>query len=90
MNIPNANTGQELIAYVFGALLSNALKYTDAGGMVTVSASAGNDLLSVPVVDIGRGIPARLLNISWSNFFSVPGQITEKGRRSCGGYNGID
>jgi len=90
MNIPNANTGQELIAHLVGPPLSNALKYTDTGEMVTVSASAGNDLLSVPVVDIGRGDPGKAFKFILEQFFSVPGQITEKGRRSCGGYNGID
>jgi CheY-like chemotaxis protein len=52
------------LAQVFSNLLSNAARYTDARGRITLSAERQGDSLQVRVRDNGRGIePALLLRI---------------------------
>lgn len=56
-------------------LLSNAFKYTPAGGMITLSASLervnGQIFLNVSVEDSGRGIPKHLLDRIFENYYQV-------------------
>jgi heavy metal sensor kinase len=55
-------------------LLSNALKFTPAGGEVRVSTSAADDGAELRVEDTGRGIsPEHLPNI-FDRFYRVPGE----------------
>jgi signal transduction histidine kinase len=52
------------IAQVLASLLSNAARFTEPGGDITVSAERGADQVSVSVSDTGRGIePERLPGI---------------------------
>lgn len=46
---------------VFGNLLNNAAKYTDEGGVLTISAAAEKEHVVVRVEDNGIGIPAELM-----------------------------
>jgi two-component system CheB/CheR fusion protein len=41
---------------VFANLLTNAAKYTDPGGRITVSMNNGHELVTISVADTGRGI----------------------------------
>ncbi|HEX7539597.1 MAG TPA: ATP-binding protein [Syntrophales bacterium] len=67
------------IGHVFANLLSNALRYTDSGGAVTVSAKTEEEQVQFSVSDTGRGIPERYLPRIFDRFFRVPGQETESG-----------
>jgi NtrC-family two-component system sensor histidine kinase KinB len=67
------------IYYVFGNLLSNALKYTSAGGTVTVSARTENNGVRFSITDTGRGIPDQYLPRIFEQFFRVPDQEKESG-----------
>jgi signal transduction histidine kinase len=60
-NLADASLDPDRIVQVLGNLVSNALRYTPAGGVITLSAdmSGGNLLLSVR--DTGMGIPAEVL-----------------------------
>lgn len=58
-------------------LLSNALKFTDHGG-VTVRAFASETTLSLSVVDTGLGIPADKLDIIFESFRQVDAGTTRK------------
>ncbi len=51
----------EKLSWAFNNLLSNALKYTDAGDTITVSARQTKDNIEVKVSDTGTGIPAEYL-----------------------------
>ena len=67
------------VGHVFTNLLTNAMKFTDAGGRVTVSAVAEGDRVRFAVVDTGVGIPAEHLPRVFERFFRVPGQPASTG-----------
>jgi signal transduction histidine kinase len=56
---------------IFGNLVSNALKYTPAGGQVRVAAQAAADSWSVIVSDSGPGIPTEALDRVFEPFFRL-------------------
>jgi PAS domain S-box-containing protein len=61
---PEVSIDAERILQVLANLLNNALKFTDSGGSVTVTAVAQADRLTVTVSDTGAGIaPADLPNV---------------------------
>jgi signal transduction histidine kinase len=57
---------------VFGNLVSNAVKYTPAGGTVRVSAQTEGDSWSLTVVDDGPGVPAESRERIFEPFFRLP------------------
>lgn len=81
------------IVHVFNNLLSNALKYTPAGGQVRVTAEFGDTDRETPpagglddrgivrftVQDTGSGIPREHLDRVFDRFFRVPGQSAAGG-----------
>jgi two-component system, NtrC family, sensor histidine kinase KinB len=67
------------IGHVFANLLSNALRYTDSGGTVTVSAKTEEEQVQFSVSDTGKGIPEHYIPRIFDRFFRVPGQQTESG-----------
>jgi two-component system, NtrC family, sensor histidine kinase KinB len=77
--LPDVLADTTRIGHVFGNLLSNALKYTDPGGQVTVSAAVEEGSVLFRVSDTGRGIPADLQPRIFEQFFRVPGQSGETG-----------
>ncbi len=78
-DLPPVQADRLLINQVFGNLLSNALKYTEPGGRVTVSAQADEELVSFSVTDTGKGIPPQYLQRILEQFFRVPGQESGTG-----------
>lgn len=62
------------IEHVFSNLISNALKYTPAGGSVSVRAAAEEEFVRVDVVDTGQGIPYEYQDQIFNQFFRVPNQ----------------
>lgn len=67
------------IGHAFANLLFNALKYTDSGGTVTLSAQTDGDQVRFSVSDTGKGIPDQYLPKVFDRFFRVPGQEAESG-----------
>jgi len=64
---------------VLGNLLSNAFKFTPAGGRITVRARADGDWLLVEVEDTGPGIPAEQLPHIFDKFYQVGEQARSQG-----------
>ena len=69
--IPRLVADQEQLASVVTNLVSNALKHTDAGGMVTVRARCEGQNLRVEVQDTGQGIPREHLHDIFDKFVQV-------------------
>lgn len=75
--LPQAMLDPERVTQVLTNLISNALKFTPAGGSVTVTAAlAGNGAgkaLRVVVADTGPGVPPEALGRLFGKFYQVPG-----------------
>ena len=64
-------TDATLCQQIFGNLVSNAVKYTSAGGRVRVTGKGDADSWSVIVADSGPGIPAEALDRVFEPFFRL-------------------
>ena len=71
---PRVNADESRMLHVFGNLLGNALKYTPAGGTVTVSLSNDEHEARFSVADNGPGIAPEFLPRIFEKFFRAPGQ----------------
>jgi two-component system, NtrC family, sensor histidine kinase KinB len=67
------------IGHVLGNLLSNSLRYTQAGGHVILAARPQGEWVEFSVSDDGIGIPRQFLHRVFEKFFRVPGQIGGSG-----------
>jgi PAS domain S-box-containing protein len=61
------------LSQVIGNLLTNAAKYTDAGGHITLTGRMVDSGLSLSIKDDGIGIPAESLKGIFAMFFQVEG-----------------
>jgi two-component system phosphate regulon sensor histidine kinase PhoR len=68
----------------FGNLISNAIRYTPAGGSITVSWELEKDLLCFCVRDTGIGIPAEHIPRLTERFYRV-----DRGRSTATGGTGL-
>ena len=78
-DLPEVMADAARIVHVFDNLLSNALKYTSAGGSVTMSARADEEKVIFSVSDTGTGIPREYLDTIFDQFFRVPDQQARAG-----------
>ncbi|MCX5801747.1 MAG: ATP-binding protein [Candidatus Eisenbacteria bacterium] len=78
-DLPDVWVDTTRIGHVFGNLVSNALKFTPAGGRVSVSATAEEKTVRFSISDTGKGIPSKYLPRVFEQFFRVPDQGTETG-----------
>ena len=70
--LPSVLADRAQIERVVSNLLSNALRHTDAGGEVRVSAVRRDLRVAVSVTDTGRGIPPEYLPRIFEKFVRVP------------------
>jgi two-component system, OmpR family, sensor histidine kinase TctE len=66
------NADPSLLDDLLSNLLDNALKYTPAGGRVTVSVAAPNHKAIVAVEDSGPGIPEKERQLVRQRFYRLP------------------
>jgi two-component system, NtrC family, sensor histidine kinase KinB len=66
---PGVSADPSRISLVFSNLLSNALKFSHSGDVVTLSAEADGDAITFSVADHGPGIPADQLPHVFDRFF---------------------
>lgn len=83
-DLPMVRVDPERMAQVLGNLISNALRYTPAGGRVTLAGAgaAGGVLLSV--ADSGPGIPAAELERIFDRFYRADKARTQNGESGLG------
>jgi heavy metal sensor kinase len=67
------------LAQAIANLLDNAVKYTPAGGTVTLTADAEGDSVSIVVADTGIGIPAEDLPRIWERLYRGDRSRSERG-----------
>lgn len=74
------HTDRNMLDIVVLNLLSNALKYSDQGDIVSIGISTAEKELIISVKDTGIGIPKEKLKILFTNsFYSTSGTRNEKG-----------
>lgn len=72
-NLPLVPADEEKIKQVITNLVSNAYKFTPAGGTITLEAKDGPDAITVSVADTGIGIPSDHVGQLFERFKQVPG-----------------
>lgn len=78
-DLPEVMADAARIHHVFANLLSNALRFTSAGGAVTVQAQRESAFVRFSVRDTGKGIAAEHLGHVFEPFYRVPGQDEKTG-----------
>lgn len=73
-DVPGVWADPDRIGHALGNLISNALKYTSPGGIITISAQEEGEAVRFLVSDTGAGIPEEYLDRVFDQFFRVPGQ----------------
>ncbi len=76
-NLPRVQVDPEKISWVLNNLIGNALKYTNAGDEIRVSAAARHGKICVAVQDTGPGIPPEYLDKLFDKFVQVKGYDLE-------------
>ncbi len=72
-DLPPVLADRAQIERVVTNLLTNALRYTDAGGAIQIQAVRRVGIVAVSVTDTGRGIPSEYLPRIFDKFAQVPG-----------------
>jgi two-component system sensor histidine kinase BaeS len=72
-DLPAVEADPVRIRSVLSNLLTNAIRHTPEGGLVTVTAAAEAGLLRVAVRDTGQGFPPDLLPHVFERFVKAPG-----------------
>jgi signal transduction histidine kinase len=76
-DLPDIWADLSKITWVLNNLLSNALKYTDAGGSVTVEAVQAAGMVQVSVTDTGVGVPPEFADQIFEKFVQIKGYDIE-------------
>lgn len=76
--LPKIFVDSEKITWVMNNLLINALKYTNAGDEILVSAYTEKKKMYVSVKDTGTGIPEEYLETIFNRFIQVENQDSDK------------
>lgn len=71
-NLPTITADHDKLKQVVINLVSNANKYTQTGGKITVAASVSDDEALIRVSDNGPGIPADQIPKLYERFYRVP------------------
>ena len=78
-NVPHVQADSQKIAWVLGQLIDNGIKFTPAGGSVTVAVKReGENLVITSVTDTGNGIPANRLEDIFEPFHQLDSSNTRQ------------
>lgn len=70
-NLPRIMGDYEKITWVINNLISNAIKYTNAGDSISINASVKQDMMHISVKDTGIGIPDEYKEKIFDKFVKV-------------------
>ena len=79
-----ARADPERLRQVLLNLLTNAVKFTDPGGRLSLACAPDGDLLRIRVSDTGRGIPAEQLTRIFEPFVQVDRHLTHASQQGVG------
>lgn len=68
-NLPTVGTDLSGISEAFVNLVDNAIKYSNEGGLVKISAKQADDFVELSVQDFGIGIPANVMANLFQKFY---------------------
>jgi len=77
--LPDVSGDAERVVQVLSNLVSNALRYTERGGRVVVSAERQVEFVEVAVTDNGAGIPTSNLALIFERYWTVRGTAPKGG-----------
>lgn len=77
--LPRARIDAEVVQRVLINLIENAIKYTPAGGTITVSAQAEGHNIRLAVTDSGPGIPPHLRDAVFDKYYRIRGSGSREG-----------
>ena len=83
-DLPSVTADVRRLREVVMNLASNAVKYTDPGGTVRVTAGADDGHVELSVADTGAGIPPDALTHVFEPFYRVLGSQPQRGEASSG------
>ncbi len=84
-NLPTIWADPDMLSRVFDNLCSNALRYTPAGGSVTIEALQQGSILRIAVTDSGKGIATEALARVFDRFYRAdPARQTTTGGSGLG------
>jgi two-component system phosphate regulon sensor histidine kinase PhoR len=84
-HLPPVQADRGALVQVLTNLIENAVKYTDEGGRITVSASSNAGVVDLSVTDSGPGIPAKHLPRLFERFYRIdPGRSRDRGGTGLG------
>ena len=70
-SLPRVEADEDMITQVMENLISNAIKYSPDGGLVTIKATVEANFVNVSVSDTGIGIPPDALDKVFERFYRV-------------------
>jgi signal transduction histidine kinase len=83
-NLPLIDLDRERIAQVLANLVSNALRYTPEGGVITLSAQTSGDCVLLRVSDTGPGIEPQHLPFVFKRFYRADDARPANGESGLG------
>lgn len=71
--LPKVLADKEKTAWVITNLLTNAIRYSHEGSIITVQATESDKMVKVSVIDNGQGIAPEYIDKVFERYFRVPG-----------------
>ena len=81
-DLPRVCADRQRVLQVFANLIGNAIKFTPAGGRITVRAGPHDGFVEFAIIDTGSGIPADALPHLFQRFYQV--QRSQRGGAGLG------
>jgi PAS domain S-box-containing protein len=78
-DLPELDADPDRVSQILTNLLSNSLKFTRAGGQITLRARQKDDHVEIEVADTGIGIPPEAIPHLFSQFYRVDPAVTVRG-----------